>query len=601
MLFYDVECFKYYWCIVVIDEENSTRHVFEDIDSLRDFYKANRTKTWVGYNSRQYDMPMTKFIMLGLNPYECSHGLINMGLKWFQFGYEITQLYKRIPFKNFDCILLNKGLKKLEAFRGSSIIECKIPWDIDRPLTREEKDEVIEYCTHDVLETREVFYDTKQEYDAHESLVSAFDLDPSHFIKTKAQLSALILNAVQQPRFDEWEFEIADTLELGKYKWIEDWYRNRSNHDYQSSLHCDVAGVPHVFAWGGIHGALPKYSGEGRFINMDVASYYPAMMIEYGFLSRNVLDPKKYTQIRDERLVFKANKDPRQLPYKIVLNGTYGAMKDKYNALYDPRQANSVCVTGQLLLLDLIEKLEPYCQIIQSNTDGVLVKLHEGTDEEYNMVRSIGEKWSARTRMELEYEEVIRVFQKDVNNYVTLDSKGKWKSKGAYLKTWLREDENKNLVDDYTDFDLPIVREALINQLLFDKPIEDTINECQELLRFQKVIMVSGKYKHAIHGKPVEVKFKEEYTGKTKKRLELTDECSVLPEKHLRVFASTDEKHGGVYKVHKEKGNLNKVGDTPTHAFLANGDITESNINDYPLDRQYYIDMAKNRLKKIVG
>lgn len=56
---------------------------------------------------------------------------------------------------------------------------------------------------------------------------------------------------------------------------------------------------------------------------------------------------------------------------KIVLNSTYGILKDKNNPLYDPLMSNNVCVTGQLLLLDLIEKVEPYCQLIQSNTDGI--------------------------------------------------------------------------------------------------------------------------------------------------------------------------------------------------------------------------------------
>jgi DNA polymerase elongation subunit (family B) len=119
--------------------------------------------------------------------------------------------------------------------------------------------------------------------------------------------------------------------------------------------------VPHTFAWGGIHGAIPKYFGKGRFINMDVRSYYPSLMIEYDFLSRNVLSPEKFKQIYWDRIAFKASKDPRQLPYKIVLNGTYGAMKDKFNNLYDPKQANNVCINGQLLLLDLMERLEDYC------------------------------------------------------------------------------------------------------------------------------------------------------------------------------------------------------------------------------------------------
>lgn len=583
MLFYDLEVFKYYWCAVVIDEETETRYVFEDVPSLRDFYKENRKNTWVGYNSRQYDAPMIRFIMLGLDPYECSHDLIVLGKKWFEFGYNITEMYKRIPLRNFDCVLLNKGLKKLEGFRGSSVIETSVPFDTDRPLTRAEKDEVIAYCTHDVLETRKVFKDTIEEYDSHESLVSTFELDDAHFNKSKAQLSALILNAQKQPRFDEWDFQIADTLVLGKYKHIEDWYRDRANHDYGKSLKVDVAGVPHVFAWGGIHGAVPKYVGEGWFVNMDVASYYPAMMIEYGFLSRNVVDPDKYRHIRDYRLELKKNKDPRQAPYKIVLNGTYGAMKDKFNALYDPRQANSVCVTGQLLLLDLIEKLEDYCQIIQSNTDGVLVRLHNGTQEEYDKVLEIGHAWSARTRMELEYETVKKVIQKDVNNYLTVDEKGKVKSKGAYAKEWMKKINGK-MQDDYTDYDLVILRESIHEFVKHGTPIADTINNCTDLRKFQKIVMVSSKYKHALHGF---------YNKKTKE----LGEHIVMNEKHLRVFASTNEEDGGIFKVHKEKGNVNQVSDTPTNAFILNGDITDANIADYPLDRDYYIKMAEKRLK----
>ena len=79
---------------------------------------------------------------------------------------------------------------------------------------------------------------------------------------------------------------------------------------------------------------------------------YPATMINYGFLSRNVVNPDKYRQIRDDRIVLKRQKDPKQLPYKIVLNSTYGASKDKNNALYDPLMANNVCINGQLLIVN---------------------------------------------------------------------------------------------------------------------------------------------------------------------------------------------------------------------------------------------------------
>lgn len=587
-LFYDIEAFPQYWCVVVVDDETETRHVFEDVNSLRDFYKTHMEHTWVGYNSRQYDSPMLRFIMLGLDPFECSQDLIVLGKKWFQFPYNVVEKYKRIPLKNFDCILLNKGLKKLEAFRGSSVIECDIPWDYPDVLTREQKDDVIKYCTHDVLECRKVFYDTYEEYEAHESLVSAFNLHSQHFNKTKAQLGALILGAEKQSWYDEWQFQIPDTIQLDKYQYVLDWYRDLENHDYDKKLHTDIAGVPHDFAWGGVHGARPKYSGTGVFINMDVASFYPALMIEYGYLSRNVKDPDKYRQMRDQRIVFKKEKDPRQLPYKIVLNGTYGAMKDKYNNLYDPRQANSVCIGGQLLLLDLIEKLEPVCEIIQSNTDGVLIKLQDPKD--YDTIVAIGQEWSDRTKMILEYDTLVKVYQKDVNNYLTIDEKGKVKSKGAWAKTWLKERKingEKKLVDDYTDYDLVILREALKNYFVDGTPVEDTILNCKDLIKFQKVVMVSRKYKCGFHG-----------TCTVKKSSDPNDYVGeILVEKHLRVFASTNAEHGGIFKIHAVTGRMAKANDTPVNAFLVNGNIEGVNTDDYPLDKQYYIDMAKKRLK----
>ena len=58
-----------------------------------------------------------------------------------------------------------------------------------------------------------------------------------------------------------------------------------------------------------------------------------------------------------------------------------------------------VCVYGQLLLLDLIERLAPYAQIIQSNTDGVLGKMPEGQDEDqwYSLIDDIAHEWEVRT------------------------------------------------------------------------------------------------------------------------------------------------------------------------------------------------------------
>ena len=60
---------------------------------------------------------------------------------------------------------------------------------------------------------------------------------------------------------------------------------------------------------------------------------------------------------------------------KLILNATYGAMKNQYNELFDPYRATSMCYLGQLLLTALAIRLHDIgVTIIQTNTDGILTK-----------------------------------------------------------------------------------------------------------------------------------------------------------------------------------------------------------------------------------
>lgn len=559
ILMYDFEVFKYDWMIVCINHENKEKtQIVNNPDKLREFYESHLDDIWVGYNSRNYDQYILKGILTGMNPYIINNEIILNDRK----GNQVVKKSDDFPLNNFDISTGFHSLKQLEGFMGSKIKESSIPFTIDRKLTREEIDEVLEYCTHDVEQTIEVFNHRREEYDSQLSLIKAFELPMTMFTKTKAQLSAHILGAVKTDRDDEFNLSIPDTLVISdKYKEIYNWYKNPENMNYKKSLFIDVAGVPHVFAWGGIHGALPNYTDEGIILCCDVASLYPAIMIEYGYVSRNVTNPDKYREIRDTRLKLKAEKNPMQLPYKIVLNGTYGAMKDEYNNLYDPCMANNVCIAGQLLLLDLIEKIEPYCQLIQSNTDGLFLKVDNIDTVE--KIKKVAKEWEKRTRLDLEWEIFNKIFQKDVNNYIIINEKGKYKSKGSYVKK-LTE----------IDYDLPIVNDALINYFVKNKSIEDTISECTDFRKFQKIVKVSRLYKHALHG---EVK---------------------VNEKVLRVFASNDENSCGVFKV-KEKEGIDvpeKIGNTPEKCFIYNEKVINE-IVPQELDKQYYIDIANKRLK----
>ncbi|MBA9088780.1 hypothetical protein FHR92_005313 [Fontibacillus solani] len=562
MIFYDFEVFIHDWLVVLNNtDDHSSTTIVNDPNQLKQFYVRHRNDIWVGYNSRQYDQYIFKAILCDFNPKETNDFIIVEKKK----GWQFSRLLQKIQLNNFDIMTSFHGLKQLEAFMGNDIRESDVPFNLDRKLTQEELQSVIKYCKHDVEQTMEVFLNRLEEFESQISLLKAFDLPLSYIGKTKAQLSAIILGANRMSRDDEFDITIPDTLKVNKYRHIVDWYVNPDNRDYKKQLDIEVAGVPHTFAWGGLHGAILNYQGKGIFINIDVASYYPALMIEYGFSSRNIADPDKYRQIRDERIRLKAEKNPMQAPYKIVLNGTYGAMKDKFNHLFDPLQANNVCVGGQLLLLDLIEQLEGSCELIQSNTDGLIVKVRRSRD--IDKVKSICAEWEKRTRMVLEFEQFERIYQKDVNNYLIVHTDGSYKSKGAYVKEL-----------DVLDYDLAIVNKAIVEYFINGITPEQTIMTADKLIDFQKVVKVSDKYSYAVH------------CGQRR------------PEKVLRVFASRGRDDGSIYKMKLKKlkdwpAELRpeKFANTPEKCFIIN-----ENINNMPiprkLDRKWYIEEAKKRI-----
>jgi hypothetical protein len=563
IIMYDFEVFSKanWWCVVIIDYNTREKTIIiNDSNKLKSFYDIHKNDIWVGYNSRHYDQWIFKGILLDKDPFEINDEIILNDKK----GYQIIRNANQIQLNNFDIFTGFHGLKQLEAFMGSTIKESDVSFDLDRKLNESEEEEVVKYCIHDVEQTIEVFDNRKEEFDSQLSLIKAFDLDMNMFNKTKAQLSAYILGSKRvEGRRDEFNISIPDTLNISeKYQYIVDWYKDDRNKDYKQKLYTTVSDVPHIFAWGGLHGAIDNHVDEGIILCCDVASLYPSIMIEYGYLSRNVSNPKLYTEIRDTRLELKKNKDPRQAPYKIVLNSTYGAMKDSNNDLYDPLMANNVCIAGQLLLLDLIDKIEPYCKLIQSNTDGLFLKVEN--IEIVEKIKEIAKEWEIRTRLDLEWDIYTKIYQKDVNNYIIIDSEGGYKSKGAYVK------KLNNI-----DYDLPIVNKALVNYFVKNKPIEETINECNDLREFQKVVKVSRLYKYAMYG---EEKIKE---------------------KVLRIFASNEENASGVFKVKTEE-RIEKIANTPDKCFIYNENVNGVKVPS-SLDKIYYIEIAKKRLYDFIN
>lgn len=123
--------------------------------------------------------------------------------------------------------------------------------------------------------------------------------------------------------------------------------------------------------------------GNLLLINNDVTSYYPNTVRLYGYSSRNQTDKESYVNVLNTRMKAKheklsqefldsigvTNKDLNK-GLKLPINAYTGALRAKFNALFDNLQGFSICTTCQLLIIQLIHDLQkiPTLEMVEANT-----------------------------------------------------------------------------------------------------------------------------------------------------------------------------------------------------------------------------------------
>lgn len=622
MIFYDFEVFKEDWLAVFIDVTRKTEQVIvNNPDELKALYEANTSNIWVGFNNRHYDQYIMKGILLGMNPKRINDWIILEKRE----GWQFSSVFNKVPMTNYD-VMPNPpvGLKTMEGFLGSNIKETSVRFDINRKLTKAEIEETIKYCRHDVEQTIKIFLEKIDEFNAMHGIVQAFPnmVSLSNIGDSEARITAKVLGCVKQDFKDEFDYFFLPCLRLNKYKYVQDWFEEKKKEALAMDLqNCDkydkklwyksqnletiVAGIPHSFGFGGLHGAADTpIHKTGQILHVDVNNYYPSMLIAWGLVTRaatndnyhlvyNTRKSMKAKQIAAAKSGNKAeakNWKKAQLPYKKMLNALSGGMKDETNPAYDPRNNNCMCINGQLMLLDLIEHLEavPGFELIQSNTDGLIIWIPD-TDEAFEMVDDICWEWEQRCSTDqcsilLELDNISEIYQKDVNNYLWVGADGSVERIGAYVKEL-----------SATDNDLPILNKALVEYMVHKTPVEQTINQCDDLIMFQKIVKLSEKYDWVEHEHCTPV------ITKTGKRV--IKEVYEYPEKvkysykSYRVFASNSQDDGRLLKRKRVKTKGEKFGNTPDHCFICNDDVCGVKTPQN-LDKGWYIDLAKKRLKQ---
>ena len=583
---YDTETFAHDFIAVFKDKETGEYAVFHN-DNLGVKEFISDDAIYCGFNTKHYDQFIIKAICAGFSPEEVKQvndWIINGGQGWeCPFLQDIYFRFNNVDI--MDDTQMGLSLKAIEGHLGMSIEETEVDFNLDRPLTEEELALTIKYCKHDVDATEKVTEIRKNYLNNKVYLGGLKGIEPTKALAmTNAKLTAAYLDARREIEFnDEREYKYPENLRREcipqeVFDFFNQLYDESIPDDdlFKSKLNITVGECPVTLGFGGIHGAIPFHREEeinGRLIrNYDVASYYPHLMVYYGYTSRNIPNPQIYAAMLETRMKAKKSGDTATAnALKLVANTTYGAGLNKYNDLCDPLMGRSVCITGQLFLLELSQHLIAECstlRIVQLNTDGIMVSFDES---EYDKVLAITKEWEHRTRFELEEDRIRRIVQKDVNNYVEIPYEGEPKIKGGYLVRGIAPAGAFNVNNNAS-----IVAKAIVDYFTKGIEVETTIGECTDIFQFQLIAKAGSKYKEAYH---------------------LVDGQQEPVQKVNRVYATTDERYGKLFKVKAENDATAKIESLPEHCIIDN----DNHLTIDKVDKSWYIELAKKRINDFLG
>ena len=609
ILVYDMEVYMYDWFFTA--KSLNTGEYFQihnDLNKLQQLYDVNKNGIWSGHNILRYDNIIFKCLLKGIEGpqlKEISNKIINdENMRGLINDLKLNS----ITMYSLDIMqdAIRYSLKEIEGYFGMSIEETEIPFDLQRPLTEDEIKLVFKYNKHDVDATIE---EISLRYDRLVNklvLLEEYNLPLTMLEYTNQQLCAEILQANYTTFKDglkPYDLSIAP-IEIHKYTDAISLFTDCKELDYNKKLEMNIANVPHIVSNGGIHGAIENFMYKGDIWLVDVGSYYPNMMINFNLCSRAMSHPENFKNLVAKRMNAKENKklytqkaenetdetkkneylnlknifDKKSNALKLPINTTSGAMKAKFSKLFDERNNNWMCITGQLLLIDLIESMEDCMKLIQSNTDGIIIipLNKELCDEKIKY-------WENKTGLILEKTIAKLIYQKDVNNYILQSDNGKIKTKGAFVSQY-HNDEFR--FADIMRSNLEIIDDAVVDFLVYNIPLETTIRDKSKKLRqYQIIKKLGGMYDDIILYRYDKIGNK--YVDNSVNRIN-------------RIFATTDKSYGKLMKKHNKKITYDTVEGCPDRCLVYNKDIRNLTANDLDLDFDWYINEAKNRIIKFI-
>lgn len=581
IIIFDFEVFKYdtlLGCLIVSDKEEIKQ--FWSLDEIKQFYIEHSEDIWIGHNNYSYDNVILTEIMNGRNPKIVNDDIIKRNIR----------RHYSIPKYTYD-IMANSykpfSLKMTELLTGNSIHISEIDFDIDRTLTEEEKQLVEKYNADDLKQT---FLNFEKMFDLFKlrlDIISEFNLPLTNLSVTGTKLAANVLKSYHDDSLEFLKIDaklydnlILENEDLKKF-YLEEKFRTTEK------LKIYVGNAEIQVGSGGIHSAIKKYHSK-KCMYFDVSGYYNLIMINNDLLPRtmNEESKQKYVYMYHEQLRLKKVNPVKRGLYKTILLSVFGAMMNKYTDFYDPWKGLLVTITGQLYLVDLLEKLKDLVLIVQTNTDGIIVEPFNWEDEP--KVISIVEEWEKRTGFVIKKEHVYNLWQRDVNCYFCFDENNKVIYKGEAVKNYDISDSSFANGNLFGCKEPPVIAQGIINKLLFNIEPEDFVNNNKEDLILFQYICRKNTYDYLTY---------DTNLNNVQASTKIADiaRCFALkPEFGINMIYK--------HKFSKGKENIAKVSNLPESVFVYNDNLDDmTNENKYKIDYNYYVNRIKERILEFLN
>lgn len=221
--------------------------------------------------------------------------------------------------------------------------------------------------------------------------------------------------------------------------------------------------------------------------------------------------------------------------------------------------------------------------MVSANTDAVMYTI----EEEYkDQAHQVLDKWQELTGLELEEDKIVKIVMRDVNNYAEIVQtgdndyevhyKGGELTRGEHEFKWNKEKKifEYSFKDSLKSNSLSIVSEALLKFLLFNTPIENTINNCNDIFRFQMISHLGSTYEKCVQ---------ESENG------------DIELQRNNRIYAGNVPR-GTIIKV-KADGRRDSLANCPPNPIVDNAN--ECTIAD--INKEWYIEFAQEKANDFLG